>query len=80
MLSDRVNDRDAERLHDRRGLNAPYGARCFLTIVCEKSEAELSVRLNVPYGARCFLTVCIGRIRHDSRLDVLMHLMALGAF
>ena len=59
-------------------LNAPYGARCFLT-----SSSCFSCLvwwcLNAPYGARCFLTyftvaaymlVCM----------VLMHLMALGAF
>ena len=37
-------------------LNAPYGARCFLTA---KKVAPVMVYLsglNAPYGARCFLT------------------------
>ena len=40
------------------GLNAPFGARCFLT--CEAKVRDLSsrVRLNAPFGARCFLTDC----------------------
>ena len=41
------------------GLNAPYGARCFLT---GHGMKELKVAgsipgLNAPYGARCFLTL-----------------------
>ena len=38
-------------------LNAPYGARCFLTP--HKGETTMGLdmyRLNAPYGARCFLT------------------------
>ena len=36
-------------------LNAPYGARCFLT---NYAQVRISVdgSLNAPYGARCFLT------------------------
>ena len=38
-------------------LNAPYGARCFLTFLQVISTSALpSVCLNAPYGARCFLT------------------------
>ena len=39
------------------GLNAPYGARCFLT--CESSALRTTPddSLNAPYGARCFLTL-----------------------
>ena len=39
-----------------RSLNAPYGARCFLTrrkVVVFLDELN---SLNAPYGARCFLT------------------------
>ena len=40
------------------GLNAPYGARCFLTRVCEifGEESSGKTSLNAPYGFRCFLT------------------------
>ena len=60
-------------------LNAPYGARCFLTLCAQFNPGDSITGLNAPYGARCFLTskswpwalrVC----------KVLMHLMALGAF
>ena len=37
-------------------LNAPYGARCFLTSVTVNDTPQVRVRLNAPYGARCFLT------------------------
>ena len=36
-------------------LNAPYGARCFLTSGSQTKNA-VSQGLNAPYGARCFLT------------------------
>ena len=38
------------------GLNAPYGARCFLTENQKLKEARKAEGLNAPYGARCFLT------------------------
>ena len=61
------------------GLNAPFGARCFLT---DKKAAEKDLPtgcLNAPFGARCFLTRAHGPPRClPSR--VLMHLLALGAF
>ena len=39
------------------GLNAPYGARCFLTHEGWNQQARRRyLRLNAPYGARCFLT------------------------
>ena len=39
------------------GLNAPYGARCFLTLFRPLPYRLRAVpRLNAPYGARCFLT------------------------
>ena len=37
-------------------LNAPYGARCFLTWMIQRLEELSYKRLNAPYGARCFLT------------------------
>ena len=62
-----------------QGLNAPFGARCFL------SRRRLGIRLtrfaglNAPYGARCFLTYAFLKT-NDELFYVLMHLMALGAF
>ena len=38
-------------------LNAPFGARCFLTRAIRRRNGQRSVRsLNPPFGARCFLT------------------------
>ena len=37
-------------------LNAPYGARCFLTSHDPLRIHDQGPRLNAPYGARCFLT------------------------
>ena len=37
-------------------LNAPLGARCFLTSP-QQSQTIPGVVLNAPFGARCFLTV-----------------------
>ena len=37
------------------GLNAPFGARCFLTSIT-RMFAALVRCLNAPFGARCFLT------------------------
>ena len=37
-------------------LNAPYGARCFLTAARSAMRLTGSSSLNAPYGARCFLT------------------------
>ena len=39
------------------GLNAPFGARCFLTPQRVPRALRGSPRLNAPFGARCFLTV-----------------------
>ena len=38
------------------GLNAPYGAWCFLTMLMFLLWKNVRFRLNAPYGARCFLT------------------------
>ena len=60
-------------------LNAPYGARCFLTFLKLGSIRE-RLGLNAPYGARCFLTPR-NRGRHGQEDTVVsMHLLALGAF
>ena len=37
-------------------LNAPYGARCFLTRITSTPSSVKLPGLNAPYGARCFLT------------------------
>ena len=38
-------------------LNAPFGARCFLTFYQSPGKiAEALDSLNAPFGARCFLT------------------------
>ena len=61
-------------------LNAPYGARCFLTR--RQGPARRTRRtqgLNAPYGARCFLTQDGYKVG-ENLTYVLMHLMALGAF
>ena len=36
-----------------RCLNAPYGARCFLTSVGRLNTPASDPCLNAPYGARC---------------------------
>ena len=62
-------------------LNAPYGARCFLTPNLRRTffQGRLS-RLNAPFGARCFLPHRDSQ-RNEGRLArVLMHLLVLGAF
>ena len=38
------------------GLNAPFGARCFLTRMLRALAASEARSLNAPFGARCFLT------------------------
>ena len=79
MLSDTRRWRRTDRVLRRR-LNAPYGARCFLT-AGEKVlvKGMKSKSLNAPYGARCFLTR-EGPRHGPCAPDVLMRLMALGAF
>ena len=39
------------------GLNAPYGAWCFLTDSLHVRHPAIKKRLNAPFGARCFLTL-----------------------
>ena len=59
-------------------LNAPSGARCFLTsLTCEAEK--VGECLNAPFGAGCFLTrkMCGQDIASGI---VSMHLLVLGAF
>ena len=80
MLSDGLDMSRAKEAFDAR-LNAPYGARCFLTTLLPLAQETLARdgSLNAPYGARCFLTN--KRIAVAMKIQcVLMHLMALGAF
>ena len=79
MLSDLPTVFGSTSVRDR--LNAPYGARCFLTRSDPANAAPtVKASLNAPYGARCFLTR-VGRALLIRPLGaVLMHLMALGAF
>ena len=68
------------RLARESGLNAPFGARCFLTPLTWIISMQVTTTgLNAPYGAWCFLTKSQGEER-PALADVLMHLMALGAF
>ncbi|EFF80530.1 hypothetical protein HMPREF0970_00536 [Schaalia odontolytica F0309] len=39
-------------------LNAPFGARCFLTRSRVAHASDGIPSLNAPFGARCFLTKC----------------------
>ena len=59
-------------------LNAPFGARCFLT--CRIVILGLVERcLNAPFGARCFLT-SFWQSYGAISLIFLMHLLAPGTF
>ena len=60
------------------GLNAPFGARCFMTQFYSALDGGGVSGLNAPFGARCFMTErCRGEERPDPR--VLLHRLALGA-
>ena len=61
------------------GLNAPFGARCFLTQKIDEEAYRKVLRLKAPFGARCFLTARYQALA-TIRDGVLMHLLALGAF
>ena len=58
---------------DRGRLNAPCGARCFLTDFPWDQYMDLVNSLNAPYGAWCFLT---GRVRLLRRLRTICRLNA----
>ena len=60
-------------------LNAPFGARCFLTTRGAEVKSPAHSRLNAPFGAWCFLTTGTRDLR-ITMPTVLMRLMALGAF
>ena len=59
-------------------LNAPYGARCLLTVKFDYHRKTITRRY-APYGARCLLTREHGVLGNIGCV-VLMRLMALGAF
>ena len=59
-------------------LNAPFGARCFLTLPKPGPIEPLISGLNAPSGARCFLTP-YQLVSEGTHFCVLMHLLALGA-
>ena len=61
-------------------LNVPFSARCFLTSSLRRHSTPFWISLNAPYGARCFLTKFLSEQHLDLVPNVLMHLMALGAF
>ena len=41
----------------RVSLNAPFGARCFLTFNLHELSDDVFRGLNAPFGAFCFLTL-----------------------
>ena len=55
MLSDNNKDMEYKAIEIDR-LNAPFGARCFMTYELDEHWTALPVGLNAPFGARCFLT------------------------
>ena len=59
-----------DRSRDLLGLNAPYGARCYLTDTKALANALKIVSLNAPYGARCYLTLLSPR--NGSALSALL--------
>ena len=61
----------SDRMEEDQSLNAPFGARCFLTVNNLWFEGVKINRLNAPFGARCFLTVrrLDPVVRHRARLN-----------
>ena len=43
-------------LNSEEPLNAPFGARCFLTMMMVSRSLLSRTGLNAPFGARCFLS------------------------
>ena len=72
-------DEGAWRYINTHCLNAPFGARCFLTNALWDQLDSLVRGLNVPFGAPCFLKG-FRLVPCSQGSDVLMHLLALGAF
>ena len=64
--------------YSKLGLNAPSGAGCFLTRPGRCQRPPLP-GLNAPSGAGCFLTAHFF-LRGGENVQVLMHLLVLGAF
>ena len=62
---------------EQRGLNAPSGAGCFLT-VHGLGIGGIILSLNAPSGAGCFLTPDYAQQAIINQ--VLMHLLVSGAF
>ena len=60
------------------GLNAPFGAQCFPTLIPSVRAAERATCLNAPFGAQCFPTR--SRTARRPCLAVSMHLLVLSAF
>ena len=58
-------------------LNAPFGARRFLTRA-NSVRTVASSRINAPFGARCFLTLCAA-FCVDATKVVLMHRLVRAA-
>ena len=67
-------------MNSQASLNAPFGARCFLTSTPISSRSITRCGLNAPFGAWCFLTLHERLRLSGAVLVVLMHLLALGAF
>ena len=59
-------------------LNAPFGARCFMTEKNADGDILITWGLNAPFGARCFMTGCRAATRRPGSF-VLMHRLVLGA-
>ena len=77
MLSDPLPDLQ-KLVIDYLSLNAPFGARCFLTAMSESERRRAGIGLNAPFGARYLLTARTGGCGGDrGRLN---DLLALGAF
>ena len=78
VLSD-VNWRPAHYVSPQ-GLNAAFGARCFLSSQHCSQRSSSEGWLNAPFGARCILSpevLCAGGC---AGIRVLMQLLVLGAF
>ena len=76
VLSDSLST--VEQVIDYAGLNASFGARCYLTAKKVVPVMVYLSGLNAPFGARCFLT--LQRHLRDGCRPVLIHVLALGAF
>ncbi|EFF80520.1 hypothetical protein HMPREF0970_00526 [Schaalia odontolytica F0309] len=71
--------RTPSRTRRTASLNAPFGARCFMTSASPSPPSVPTSGLNAPFGARCFMTRLLANNQRTTNTRVLMHLMALGA-